>query len=552
MFKNYGLEITGAPIGSDEFVINWMEHKIYELKKQSEKLQLIKDSQTIFCILKNSFIHKLSFLLRTNEPRLIKSHVVEQFDDILKSLFSFTTEYDPQDITPLSWNIARLKGADGGAGIGFLVDTIDAAYVASMTSSLYSMQSALSNSKTIIDNEINKESILTQLDYEIPSALQSYFDSISYLSNMEVSLTQVNDNPIISLQTLRSLNKSSHKGLQRILAAKLKSLRREQVLQYLTDFDTAWLASFISNSSYESYAWCEAKPVCTSHKMIGEYFSQSMRRRCLMHEHNIPTNSICKCKRTIDPLGFHLQTCSQASAKERVNTHDAITYTWGRLCRAGDYPTTIENRCFRHLLSNGTINEDNKRMDIVTKANFDTKDNSFSSSLLDISIANAVTRGLTSANASRHGRVADLAAHAKHEHYDDAVADYNNSHPSEKFKFYPIILEVQGSMCDEAKRILRHITNKIASKSSTKNAPMIHTFWLRTVSVTLQTNVARQIIEASKRLHPKSSDDDTHNNSLAFYHHASDSNSTLNKKKRNEISTSFPPSLISLTSPGDI
>ena len=131
---------------------------------------------------------------------------------VYPSFFELSAQYYNCSSVPLSWNIARLKGADGGAGIGFLVDTIDAAYVASMTSSLYSMQYALSNSKTIIDNEINKESILTDLDYEIPSSLQSYFDSISYLSNMEVSLTQVNDNPIISLQTLSSLNKSSHKG----------------------------------------------------------------------------------------------------------------------------------------------------------------------------------------------------------------------------------------------------------------------------------------------------------------------------------------------------
>jgi len=198
----------------------------------------------------------------------------------------------------------------------------------------------------------------------------------------------------------------------------------------------------------------------------------------------------------------------------------------------------MENRCFRHLLSNGTINEDNKRMDIVTKANFDTKNNSISSSLLDISVANAVTRNLTKSNASSFGRVSDLAAHAKHAKYDDAVADYNKHHPSDKLKFYPIILEVQGSMCDEAKRILRLITNKIASKSAMRNAPMIHTYWLRTLSVTLQTNVAKQIIAATKKLQPRSPDDETNNNSVAFYHHAYEFHSSTSKHS-NEISTYF-------------
>ena len=229
-----------------------------------------------------------------------------------------------------------------------------------------------------------------------------------------------------------------------------------------------------------------------------------------------------------------------------------MTYSWGRLCRAGDLPTTIENRCFRFLLSNGTINEDNKRMDIVTKANFDSKDNSFASSLLDISIANAVTRGLTTSNASKHGRVADHAAHCKHEHYDATVADYNLHHPHDKLKFYPIILEVQGTMCNETKRILRHITNKIASNSSSKNAPMIHSFWLRTIAVNLQINVSKQIIAASKRLHHKSNDDETQNNSIAFYHHATELNSLHSNKNQKEVSSAFPPALTSLSSLDDI
>ena len=173
------------------------------------------------------------------------------------------------------------------------------------------------------------------------------------------------------------------------------------------------------------------------------------------------------------------------------------------------------------------------------------------SSLLDISIANAVTRGLTTSNASKHGRVADHAAHCKHEHYDATVADYNLHHPHDKLKFYPIILEVQGTMCSETRRILCHITNKIASNSSSKNAPMIHTFWLRTIAVNLQINVAKQIIAASKRLHHKSTDDETLNNSIAFYHHATEFNSSHSNKKQ-EISTSFPPTLTSLISLDDI
>jgi len=467
-----------------------MEHAISELTVEAEKLKSIKDSQIIFCILKRSIIHKLSFMFRTNEPRLIKTNILLQFDHILKDIFAFTTEFDVKEISELSWNIARLKGADGGAGIGFVEDTVDAAYVASFTTSLQSIKYANPKASLLIDYELHKEN-MTQPDESVSSALQSYFDSITLLENNNVLISNVTDSPKISLLVMTSLHKSSHKGLQRVLSAKFKETRKASILEYLDvdDFDSSWLASFISNGSRESHAWLESTASCPAHKMEGEYFSQAMRRRCLMHEPNIPKNATCKCKRPIDPMGFHLQTCSQAAAKERISTHDAITYTWCKLCRAGDFPTTMENRCFRHLLSNGTINEDNKRMDIVTKANFDTKNNSISSSLLDISVANAVTRNLTKSNASSFGRVSDLAAHAKHAKYDDAVANYNKHHPSDKLKFYPIILEVQGSMCDEAKRILRLITNKIASKSAMRNAPMIHTYWLRTMAVTLQTNV---------------------------------------------------------------
>ena len=72
------------------------------------------------------------------------------------------------------------------------------------------------------------------------------------------------------------------------------------------------------------------------------------------------------------------------------------------------------------------------------------------------------------------------------------------------------------------------------------------------IAVSLQINVAKQIIAAFKRLHHKSNDDETLNNFIAFYHHATEFNSSHSNKKQKEISTSFPPALTSLSSLDDI
>ena len=39
LFEAYGLEITGAPIGSPQFVINWLLHQISELQQEVDQKQ---------------------------------------------------------------------------------------------------------------------------------------------------------------------------------------------------------------------------------------------------------------------------------------------------------------------------------------------------------------------------------------------------------------------------------------------------------------------------------------------------------------------------------
>jgi len=128
-FKLYGAEITGTPIGCDEFVSYWLQNKLIEFEKDVHKIKLIGDNQIIFTILKSSLIHRMTYILRTNEPRLVKLHILPGFERLLKELLAISASVNVQDISDLSWDLACLKLADGGAGIVSLIDIIDSACV---------------------------------------------------------------------------------------------------------------------------------------------------------------------------------------------------------------------------------------------------------------------------------------------------------------------------------------------------------------------------------------------------------------------------------------
>ena len=208
----------------------------------------------------------MNFILRSNEPRLTRAHIIPPFDAILKDIFAFTTDTCADAISNLSWNIARLRPSDGECGIGFFEDNVEAAYVASFTTSLNSITSANPIIKSLIDFKIDPLS-MTQIDDSFPPSLQSYFDGIDTLALHD---TLLKDNSPISLKALYALPSSSHKGLQKILSLKLKSEHLPSIIDELSQNNPALLALLISNASDEANAWISACPNSSSMQMKPE------------------------------------------------------------------------------------------------------------------------------------------------------------------------------------------------------------------------------------------------------------------------------------------
>ena len=193
------------------------------------------------------------------------------------------------------------------------------------------------------------------------------------------------------------------------------------------------------------------------------------------------------------------------------------------------YNCHLENCCFKDLKNNGIISPDKRRLDIIVTGALGDENNSITTTLLDITCPNAVTRNLNPTNASVYGRVAELAAHSKHVKYDSAVAEYNLNHPNRRLTFYPIAIEVQGKFCEETNKIFNKIIQKISIKSP-HNAPLIANWWHRKISISLQKNVASQILAGISKLTARSTNfsDETFNNSLNFYHNSFQHNNSLN------------------------
>jgi len=141
--------------------------------------------------------------------------------------------------------------------------------------------------------------------------------------------------------------------------------------------------------------------------------------------------------------------------------------------------------------------------------------------LFDVTIPNAITKNVNSTNALIPGRVCEAASVSKHLKYQDKIVKFNAAHPHRQLNFIPIAIEVQGKFSSEASKLFSKLVSKISKNKS--SIPFISSFYLRKISISLQSNVSTQIIAAKKKLlHKldKQSSKNDNENSLIFFHNS--------------------------------
>ena len=129
--KAAGVILLGAPLGSEEFILEETEKKVEKIRAITELLPLLEDPHTEFALLRSCLAYpKLSFLLRTVDTSGM-SDQLQEFDRITREGL---TRILGCPVGERAWLQARLPVTVGGLGLRTAEDHAPAAYAASVLS----------------------------------------------------------------------------------------------------------------------------------------------------------------------------------------------------------------------------------------------------------------------------------------------------------------------------------------------------------------------------------------------------------------------------------
>eukprot|EP00731_Ephydatia_muelleri_P006092 Em0003g340a len=252
------------------------------------------DPQVALMLLRTcSSFCKLSHLARATPPSL-SVKALELFDQDVRSCLSQSTSVD---LTDVSWNQAQLSLSRGGLGMRSLMLHAPAAYIASVCSSGYGLQS------------------LTHLTHAVE------------MFNVCVAPADK-----ISLDSLASSNIN-----QKMLSSKLDDYQLQGIFNRSSVADRARLLSI---SAPHSSSWLSVVPS----EGLGLHFEPNQYNVALKWWLGLDTSCGSSCvfcpDSILDPLGHHASTCKRGG--DAVYRHNLLRDVFADSCRLAHLPVKLE------------------------------------------------------------------------------------------------------------------------------------------------------------------------------------------------------------------
>ena len=127
--EDFNIEYLKAPIGSNEFVAEWLQDKLLDLHKATQLVCAMECKHEAGTLLRScAAVCRVVYLMRTVPPKQIAAFISE-FDSILQLAFETLLE---SDISAKVWDIAKLPPEYGGMGWKTGLQTFGAHYLTSI------------------------------------------------------------------------------------------------------------------------------------------------------------------------------------------------------------------------------------------------------------------------------------------------------------------------------------------------------------------------------------------------------------------------------------
>ncbi|KAL5505428.1 hypothetical protein EMCRGX_G006859 [Ephydatia muelleri] len=290
------IEILGIPIGDLDFCTTFISHKhglAKQLMLQIEEVGALDPQVALMLLRTCSGFFKLSHLARATPPSL-SVKALELFNQDVRSCLSQSTLVD---LTDVSWNQAQLSLSRGGLSMRSLMLHAPAAYIASVCSSGYGLQS------------------LTHLTHAVE------------MFNVCVAPADK-----ISLDSLASSNIN-----QKMLSSKLDDYQLQGIFNRSSVADRARLLSI---SAPHSSSWLSVVPS----EGLGLHFEPNQYNVALKWWLGLDTSCGSSCAfcpdSILDPLGHHASTCKRG--RDAVHRHNLQRDVFADSCRLAHLPVKLE------------------------------------------------------------------------------------------------------------------------------------------------------------------------------------------------------------------
>jgi hypothetical protein len=449
--SQYGVKLLGSPVGSFEFVDNFLRTYLLELGEVAKELIAYPDIQGRYLMFVKCFQFKPVHLCRTLHPSVLDDfcvHLEALKLDILVSILNCQRE----DITEEQFHIFNLSAVKGGLDMRLYGEVSRSAYVASLLdyNAVYG---------GFLDEVANAE-------------CNSRF--VRRFRSAVCSLPSVN-NLAEGINVLRALKYSAGNGsVQHQIHLMIEEKRVTEMVRHLKERNPQQLVWWQSQQNPESGRFLATIPKFPKFKMTNKQFVLALRYRGYMRIAGVVDGMRCCCSRHpfIDVRCHHLAT-SCPFGGERNDTHNELVGELNGILRYCGLRTKVEERRVF-----GDIDIDNNLRPDITIAQ--PEGQGVSKLLLDV----GVTSPLSIASREIGSAANNMAARK--------IGKYRASCAAAGFSFKPIVFESTGYMHKDALDFL-HGLAKEASEVKHIPAAVLYNYFVKRLSFRLQCGIANSI-----------------------------------------------------------
>ena len=453
-FVNDGFCVLGSPIGSEEFVARMCVAKVGQEKEFLQKLALLQNIQSACLLLRYCGVGKITHLLRTIPPHLIRHAAQNHDSDVLTSFQSILG----CNLSPSQVRQVRIKIAQGGFGLSSAAAVSPCAFVASWAATL-----------KLLPNRL-------QLMSSLPDVLIGTSDSLfnGYVFDALRSLSWTSPKIAAEFPSLASLPEK-HLKLQKYLSSACQEVELGRLLESL---DKASQARLRSAGGPISGAWLDALPQSKELSFTNAEFQTAALLRLGADIPLLRQIRRCNCGAESVADGYHLLTCPKDGGP--IRRHDSWQHTWQQMLRSVNYRVELEQE--REF-------QDKKRPDIGIY-NFENG----KKLLLDISVIHPLSQAVVTGSAQENGYAAAHRDKTKDEKYLQVATSLG-------YLFKPVVVEVFGRWSPTAASLFHQIARRPSVDFMNDRNGFIN-YWSKRLAVCLQRANSRIILNKVELIIP--------------------------------------------------